>query len=377
MSNSKSIYLDYAASTPVVEEVLSAIIPYFTTIYSNPSNEINAVGQTATNAVKKAQEQIKDLLNAWDYEIVFTSGATESINTALKSLFTLAGGKKNKIITCKTEHKAVLSVCEYLETIGAEIEYLPVDINGNISLENLKNIITKETLAVVLMSVNNEAGIIHDIDGISKICQEKSVRFLCDATQAVGKLPLNLTEIPVDYLIFSGHKIYAPKGVGVLLIRKDEKLIPLIHGGGQQANLRSGTLNVPGIVGVGKAAELLKGKIVSEFVRITKLQKEFEKGLLKTGKVSIISRDTNRSPYISNIHFLSNESEEIIFPLKDKLFFSTGSACTTQIIETSHVLREMGMKSEEAGNCLRFSFGISTTAEEINQALTLLKSIIE
>jgi len=377
MSNKRPVYLDYAASTPVDEEVLNEIIPYFTTIYSNPSNTINVLGQSASNAVKRAEEQIKDLLNAWDYEIVFTSGATESINTALKSLFALYGNNRNKIITCKTEHKAVLSVCEYLETLGAEIEYLPVDINGNISLFDLEKSITENTLAVALMSVNNETGVIHDIDKISKICQNKSVNFLCDATQAVGKLEFDLEQVSPDFLIFSGHKMYAPKGVGVLLIRKNENLIPLIHGGGQQTNLRSGTLNVPGIVGVGKAAELLKDKRDSEFFRITQLQKEFESKLLETGKVAIVGKEAKRSPFISNLHFLNNDSEEIIFPLKDKLFFSTGSACTTQIIEPSHVLRGMGMENAQAENCLRFSFGKHTSTEDIQIALTLLKNIVD
>jgi len=225
MSNKRPVYLDYAASTPVAEEVLNEVIPYFRTIYSNPSNTINTIGQSASSAVKKAEEQIKELLNAWDYELVFTSGATESINTALKSLFALYGNNRNRIITCKTEHKAVLSVCEYLETLGAEIEYLPVDINGNISLFDLEKSITENTLAVALMFVNNETGVIHDIEKISNICLTKSVSFICDATQAVGKMEIDLQHISPDFLIFSGHKMYAPKGVGALLIRKNEKLI--------------------------------------------------------------------------------------------------------------------------------------------------------
>ncbi len=376
MSKFKPIYLDYAASTPVAEEVLNEIIPYFTTIYSNPSNTINAIGQSASIAVNKAEEHIKELLNAWDYEIVFTSGATESINTALKSLFALHSTTKNKIITCRTEHEAVLSVCAYLETLGAEIEYLPVDINGNIYLVDLENAITENTLAVALMFTNNETGVIHDIENITKICRAKSVSFICDATQGVGKLELDMDIVAPDFLIFSGHKMYAPKGIGALLIRKHEKLIPLIHGGGQQTNLRSGTLNVPGIVGIGKAAELLKGKRDREYKRITKLKEEFEKQLLLTGKVAVVAKDANLSPFISNIHFLNNDSEEIIFPLEDKLFFSTGSACTTQIVEPSHVLKGMGMGNSEAENCLRFSFGMETTKEDILTALTLLKNII-
>lgn len=372
MSNNKPIYLDYAASTPVVEEVLNEIIPYFTTIYGNPSNGINEIGISASKAVRKAEGQIKSLLNAWEYDIVFTSGATESINTALKSLFSLYANKRNKIITCKTEHKAVLSVCNYLETMGAEIEYLPVDINGNVSLTDLEKSITDTTLAVTLMHVNNETGVIHDIESISKICQDKLVNFICDATQAIGKIETDMENFNPDFLIFSGHKMYAPKGVGALLIRKNEKLIPLIHGGGQQTNLRSGTLNVPGIVGIGKAAELLNENINSEFGRVSQLQAKFESELLKTGKVSIVAQGANRSPFISNIHFLNNESEEIIFPLRDKLFFSTGSACTTQIVETSHVLRGMGMQSSDAGNCLRFSFGKQTTLKDLSIAIELL-----
>ncbi|MBI9062571.1 MAG: cysteine desulfurase [Marinilabiliaceae bacterium] len=376
MENIRPIYLDYAASTPVVEEVMNEIIPYFTSIYSNPSNTINTMGNAASQAVGKAQKQIKELLNAWDYEVIFTSGATEGINTCLKSLYSLYGQNKNHIITCKTEHKAVISVCEYLESIGAEISYLPVDKNGQISLEDLKNSIKNNTIAVALMAVNNEMGVIHDFKGISAICEANDVKFVCDATQAVGKIHVDPSTINIDYLILSGHKMYAPKGIGALLFKKGDKVNPLIHGGAQQGDLRSGTLNVPGIVGLGKAAEILKASREDLYVKIRELQETFEGELLKTGKIRVIGKEGNRSPYISNIQFLENDVEELIFPMRDKLYFSTGSACTSEIIEPSYVLKAMGLKNEEAERCLRFSYGMVTTKNEINQALTLLKSII-
>ncbi|MCL3779507.1 cysteine desulfurase [Prolixibacteraceae bacterium JC049] len=359
------IYLDYAASTPVDKDVLRELLPYFTELYANPSNSINSAGQKAFDAVKKSEQQIQEALNTSDYNVIFTSGATESINTCLKSLYTQFGFKKHQIITCKTEHKAVLSVCEYLEQMGAEIIYLPVDKNGNVSLEDLKKSISEKTLAVSLMYVNNETGVIHDIQAISEICQISNVSFVCDATQAVGKLPLDLNDTSIDYLIFSGHKIYAPKGIGVLLINKKAKQLPLIHGGGQQNNLRSGTLNVPGIVALGKAVEKSCKEAPLEYTRTRILRDQFETALAKTGKIKIIAEQANRSPYISNIQFLFNDSEEIILPLRDKIFFSTGSACTSAIVEPSHVLTAMDIENHLAEKCLRFSFGAPTTQEEI------------
>lgn len=377
MTKRKPIYLDYAASTPVDPKVIAEMLPYFSDIYANPSNAINDLGVQAQEAIDKSIEQIKDTLNAHDYKLIFTSGATESINTCLKSIYLQNGHKKNQIITCKTEHKAVLSVCKYLEELGAEIKYLSVDCEGNISTQELKESISKETLAVTLMHVNNETGVIHDIETINKICNEKEVPFICDATQAVGKLPIDLQKNPIDFLCFSGHKIYAPKGIGALLIRKTRNILPIIHGGGQQHNYRSGTLNVPGIVAIGKALELTSTNIQKEYRRIERLQKDFEEQLVETGKVDIIGSKQNRSPFISNLLFKENHSEEIIFPLRNKLFFSTGSACTSEIIEPSHVLTSMGIERKKAERCLRFSFGTPTSQEEINSAINLLNDIIQ
>lgn len=373
---SKPIYLDYAASTPVDETVLKEMLPYFTNNYANPSNAINSAGQKASKAVKKSEQQIKKALHAFDHEVIFTSGATESLNTCLKSLYTQFGFKKNQIITCKTEHKAVLSVCEYLEQFGAEIIYLPVDENGNISLEELKDTISEKTLAVSLMYVNNETGVVHDIQAISEICQTNRIPFICDATQAIGKLPLDLNNTPIDYLIFSGHKIYAPKGIGALLINKKAKQFPLIHGGGQQNNLRSGTLNIPGIVALGKAIEKFCKEAPLEYTRIRILRDQFETAFIKTGKIKIIGEQANRSPYISNIQFPFNDSEEFILPLRDKIFFSTGSACTSAIVEPSHVLTAMGIENHLAEKCLRFSFGTSTTQEEITTTINHFVNIL-
>jgi cysteine desulfurase len=377
MNASEYIYLDYAASTPVLKEVIEEMMPFYTEYCGNPSNSINAMGDYVDNAINKSKDNLFGLLKAQDYEIVFNSGATEGINTCLKSLYSIYGGNKKHIITCKTEHKAVIEVCNYLQNIGAEITYLSVDENGNIDLNELKNKINQNTLAVVLMAVNNETGVIHDIGMISELCKENSTRFVCDATQAVGKIKIDLCKTPIDYVILSGHKMYAPKGIGALLYKKQEKIIALIHGGGQQNNIRSGTLNVTGIVGLGKAASILAINPKDEYERIKKLQSIFENELLSSGKTFVVANGAKRSPFISNICFTENDVEDIIFPSRNLISFSTGSACTSEIIEPSYVLSAMGLNSYNADKCLRFSFGIQTTQNDINQALVHFKTLLK
>ncbi|MCW3788496.1 cysteine desulfurase family protein [Plebeiibacterium sediminum] len=373
MNISEHIYLDYAASTPTLPEVVEEVLPYMVENFSNPSNGIHNGGKTVAQAIEKATTRIQKLIGAWDYDVIYTSGATEGLNMTLKGLYLESGHHKKQIITCKTEHKAVLAVCDYLTELGAEISYVDVNIDGELNYDQLKQLISENTLAVCLMAVNNETGVIHDIDTISSICLQNNVKYICDGTQAVGKLPLNIEKTPIDALIFSGHKMYAPKGIGAVVLKRSFKIHPLIHGGGQQNDRRSGTLNVPGIVGLGKAAEILTERITIENDNIRRLQKLLEGQLTKEQKSKIIGAQAKRSPYISNIYFHLNEHEEIIFPLSSKIYFSTGSACTSEIIEPSHVLRAMGMDSKEADRCLRFSFGIQTTENEVKEAIDLIK----
>nr|WP_321411413.1 cysteine desulfurase family protein [uncultured Carboxylicivirga sp.] len=378
MNTPDYLYFDYAASSPVFDEVIEAMMPFYQKYYGNPSNNINGMGIFIEDAIEISKNNIFELLNAQNHDVIFNSGATEGINTCLKSLYSLYGGDRKQIITCKTEHKAVIEVCNYLENFGAEIIYLPVDNNGNIKLEDLQNVVNNNTLGVVLMAVNNETGVMHDIKRISEICLENSIRFICDATQAVGKIKIDLNAVDIDYLILSGHKMYAPKGIGAILYKKSENFNALIHGGGQQKNFRSGTLNVPGIIGLGKAAEILIGKQNTEFDKIQIIQNTFESSLLKYREnLFVVSKDVNRSPFISNICFKNKDVEEILLPTRTYLSISTGSACSSQLIKPSHVLLAMGFSDNIADKCLRFSFGIQTTPKEVEQLLYILNSLLQ
>lgn len=369
----KHIYLDYAATTPVDKRVLDDMLPYFLEDFGNPASS-NLFGQKASNVVRVIENNIKNFFKADDFNIVFTSGATESINMCLKSLFFEYGHERNVIITSKTEHKAVLEVCSYLESIGAEIIYLPVDRNGNISIDDLEKTLSDKTLAVALMAVNNETGVIHDVESIGELCSSRKVKFICDSTQTVGKVNFSVDNI--DYFVLSAHKIYGPKGVGAILFKKNNLLTPLIHGGGQQNNYRSGTLNVSGIVGLGSAIKLLEDSYISDSKRILTLKNKFESELLSTGKIEILSINANRSPYISNVHFINSDIDSIKLPLQAKISFSSGSACTSKIIKPSHAITAMGYSDEEAGRCLRFSFGRNITESDIDIALQEIKKLL-
>lgn len=371
----KPIYLDYASTTPVDKRVVKQMLPYFMEEFGNPSS-LHLYGQKAEYAVKDAERKIKEFINTDDYNVVFTSGATESINTCLKSLFFEYGHKRNIIITSKTEHKAVLEVCLYLESIGAEIVYLPVDRMGNISIDDLNKSINNKTLAVALMAVNNETGVINDIEKIGELCESNNVKFVCDTTQALGKIDIDIEKAKIDYLVLSAHKIYGPKGIGALLFKKGNTLMPLIHGGGQQNNYRSGTINVSGIVGFGGAINILKDIELSDRERVLNLKERFEQQLLKTKKIEIISNKANRSPYIANIHFKEMDIDMIKLPLQKFVAFSGGSACTSKIVEPSHVIRAMGYSNDEASRCLRFSFGRTTTSEDIDVVVEEIKKLL-
>lgn len=333
--NEKPIYLDYAATTPVDPRVLEAMLPYFTEEFGNPSSQ-HECGKRAMAAIDRASQQIADSLNCLPEEIIYTSGATEAINLAIKGTFEANIGKGNHIITVATEHKAVLDTCEYLETIGAEVTYLGVDSDGLIDLQELETAIKPSTILISVMWVNNETGVIQDVEAISKIAHDHGIPYMCDATQAVGKVPVDIKRSGIDLMVFSGHKIYGPKGIGALIKKRDLKIAPQIHGGGQQQKLRSGTFNVPGIVGLGVAiiinllSEELPLKFNTSNIKL-KLNKDF----------NAIQVSLKKSIPLIEIYKCSRINLQI---LKKSFLFSQGSACQSSLLEESHVIKAMGLK---------------------------------
>lgn len=357
------IYFDNAATTKIDDEILEAIIPYFSIHYANPSSN-HLLGKELKKVIKKSKHQISNFLQCNENQITFTSGSTESINTILKGMFFSCLEKGNHIITVKTEHKAVLETCKYLETIGAEITYLDVDENGLIDLIQLENSIKKNTILTCVMHANNETGIIQDIDTIGKICKKHTIDFFVDATQSIGKIPINLENI--DFLCFSGHKIHAPKGIGVLYTKEYSKISPLLHGGNQEL-IRSGTLNTPGIVGIGMACELL---LSTEFKEINDLKLYLEKELQTLTNILIHGKNVERISTISNICFYDFEEGLLIEKLKD-FAISQASACNSSVIQPSYVLKAMNLTNEQSFRSIRISVSKFTTQKEIDVFLSI------
>ncbi|MCB9033280.1 MAG: cysteine desulfurase [Chitinophagales bacterium] len=369
------IYLDYNATTPVDEKVLQAMLPYFTTHFGNAASATHTFGWIAKDVVETARNNIAQHLNCSESEIIFTSGATESLNLAIKGIYERYQTKGNHIITCKTEHNAVLDTCKYLETKGATISYLSVDENGLINLDELEKCITDKTILVAIMLANNETGVIQPIQDIAKITHQKNTILCCDATQALGKIPVDVQQLNVDVMAFSGHKMYAPKGIGALYIRRRNPrvtLTPLLHGGGHEKSYRSGTLNVPAIVGLSKAVD-----IISFDNQLATMRNDLENKLLdKFGdKIKINGINAPRLPNTSNILF-PIDAVDIIKQIKMKVAVSTGSACTSAENKPSHVLTAMHLTEQEAKKCIRFSFGKYNTMEDVEQVLTILSNTI-
>jgi cysteine desulfurase len=350
MNGNNVIYLDNNATTPLDPRVLDAMLPYFTENFGNASSQ-HPFGEVANAGVKEARNQVANLIGADMNELIFTSGATEGINLAIKGVFDAYVNKGSHIITVCTEHTAVLDVCRYLETIGAEVTYLPVQSDGLLNLDTLKDAIRPDTILVSVMFVNNETGVIQPIKEIAEIAHEKSALFMTDATQAVGKLPLKVDEYGIDIMPFSGHKLYGPKGVGALFIRQRRpnkvRIIPLQHGGGHERGYRSGTLNVPGIVGLGKACQIAQKEMNSNEKKILKWRDELELELLKIDGAFINGHKEKRLYNTINICFPDIDSDALIMGLTNpennspSIMVSNGSACTATSIEPSHVL--MGM----------------------------------
>lgn len=364
------IYLDNAATTKVDEEVLQEMLPYFQQKYGNASSTNHAFGWVADEAVKLATERIAATLQVKPAEIIFTSGATESINLALKGIFYRYLSKGKHIITAQTEHPAVLDTCLQLEKQGAEINRLAVDINGLIDLNELEKSIRSDTVIVAIMAVNNETGIVQPIEEIGKICRRKQVLFFCDATQAIGKIPLFPAEFGISMAAFSAHKIHGPKGVGVLWINQQRpaiKLLPQIDGGNQQNGMRAGTLNVPGIVALGKACKLIK----QGSGQINSLREILEEKLkADLPGIIILGETVRRAPHISNIIFPGVLAARLIASLQKVIAVSTGSACTSGEEEPSHVLTAMGLSDEQSRMAIRLSLSKFTSEEEIITAVS-------
>jgi cysteine desulfurase len=338
--NEMPLYFDSAASTPVDKRVLDVMYPYFSEIFGNASSS-HIYGKQAKKAIEIARKQVSDLINCNENEVFFTSGATESINMALKGYVEANTGKGNHIITVKTEHKAVLSTCEYLETKGIEVTYLDVDANGLIRLDELRSAIKESTLLIAIMYVNNEIGVIQPIAEIGNIAQENNISFFCDATQAVGKVKVDVQVDNIDMLCFSGHKLNGPKGIGVLYKKNEIELTPLLHGGGQEKGLRAGTLNTPLIVGLGKACEIISeeiDEIISNlFVKNAEIERYYEEN-----NIGIVNfKNVKKAPHILSITLNDYKADDFLI-LKSKEFVaSTGSACNSSVITRSHVLQSL------------------------------------
>ncbi|TKG89213.1 cysteine desulfurase [Puteibacter caeruleilacunae] len=365
-------YFDYAASTPVLPAILKEMEPYFLNNYHNPSNSNSLQSLEIEQLIEEYSMDILNLFGSEKYKIVYTSGATESINMCLKGLFNIGYPTKRKIITTKTEHNAVISVCDDLAKLGAEIVYLPVDNAGLISLRDLEAQMDENTLAVVLMGVNNETGVINDIEGIAKLCAAKSINFCCDTTQTIGKIPIDLSETPIDFLVGSAHKIYGPKGVGFLVMSEKHGLPALIHGGGQQNNLRSGTVNVPSIVGFYHALKYSCNNLIKFNKHVCGLRDFFEEEILKFGCFQVVCKNSYRSPYISNIQSTKHDVNVLFAEIQDQITYSTSSACSSAKNKGSHVLQAMGYLGEQSANSVRFSFSHLTTKKDIKSLLKLI-----
>ncbi len=377
----RPIYLDYCSTTPTDREVWKSIEPFFTEHFGNPSSSQHAYARFARAQLGVAAGQVAELLSVQPSEIVFTSGATEAINFGIKGYFESYKQRGKHIISAKTEHKAVLDCLEYLEKNGAEISWLDCDENGEIELNQLRDFIRTDTLMVCLMWGNNETGAIHPLQKIGEICADYGVVFFSDATQAIGKMPVAPKESNISILALSGHKFYGPKGMGALYISSGNpriKLSPIIHGGGQQMGLRGGTVNLPGAVGLGKAAELARMRIPEESSKSFNLREHFETGLKsKIEDLRVISEPVNRLPHISNVAFKGISSTELVEKMSPELAVSNASSCTTGKGRKSHVLKAMNLDAKWRDGAVRFSFGKYTTADEVDRAVDIVTRSID
>ncbi|HCK21726.1 MAG TPA: IscS subfamily cysteine desulfurase, partial [Bacteroidetes bacterium] len=372
------IYLDNSSTTPVDPRVLEAMIPYYTEHFGNAASRSHPFGWSAEDAVDHAREQVARLINATEKEIIFTSGATEGDNLAMKGVFDMYSRKGNHIITVTTEHKAVLDTGKHIEKMGGEVTYLKVDNQGNIDLKELEAAITDKTILVSIMYANNEMGTIHPIREIADIVHKKGALLFTDATQAVGKIPVDVIADGIDLMTFTAHKMYGPKGVGALYVRRKNprvKVTAQLDGGGHERGMRSGTLNVPGIVGFGKAAELAMQEMHQDAERLSALRDKLENALLGLEEAYVNGNPNSRLPHLTNISFKYVEGEGLMMAFKD-IAVSSGSACTSASLEPSYVLKALGLGDDLAHSSIRFSLGRFTTEEQIDFTIDHVKTAV-
>lgn len=373
----KMIYMDYQATTPLDKRVLDEMMPYFTDKFGNPHSRTHKYGYEAEEAIETARAEIASLINSDPSEIIFTSGATESNNLALKGVMRFYKEKKNHLITINTEHKCVLDTARVLEQEGFRVTYLKVKQNGIIDVEELKSAITDQTSLVSVMFVNNEIGVIQPIKEIGEICRERGVFFHTDAAQAFGKIPINVSEMKIDLMSISGHKVYGPKGIGALYVGKKPRvrLTPLISGGGQERGMRSGTLPTSLIVGLGAASRYAQSEMQANYQHIKKLSDVFINSMLEIPEVFLNGDIENRFPGCINLSFSCIEGESMIGAIKH-LAVSSGSACTSSSLEPSYVLKAIGVEEELAHTSIRFGIGKDSTEEEILFAVEEIKKAV-
>jgi cysteine desulfurase len=366
------IYLDHNATTPCDPRVVDAMIPYFTQNFGNAASRNHPFGWQAEEAVDYAREQVAQLIGADPKEIIFTSGATEADNLAIKGVFEMYAAKGNHIITCNIEHKAVLDTCKHLEKEGAEITYMQVKPNGLIDLEELEAAIKPNTILIALMYANNEIGTLMPMQEISRIARKHGVLVFSDATQAVGKIPVDVKKDGIDLMAMTAHKMYGPKGIGALYVRRKNprvKVTAQMDGGGHERGMRSGTLNVPGIVGFGKACELCRLEMEQDAQRLSQLRNKLETALLGLEEAYVNGDREQRLPHVSNISFKYVEGEGLLMGFNKEIALSSGSACTSASLEPSYVLKALGLGDDLAHSSLRFGLGRYTTEEQIDYTI--------
>ena len=373
------VYLDNNATTPCDPRVVEAMIPYFTESFGNAASRNHPFGWAAEEAVDYAREQVAKLVGADPKEIIFTSGATEADNLAIKGVFEMYSSKGNHIITATTEHKAVLDTCKHIEKLGGEVTYLQVKRDGLIDLSELEAAIKPATILISIMYGNNEIGVIQPIREISAIAKKHGVLFFTDAVQAVGKIPVNVQKDGIDLMAFTAHKMYGPKGIGALYVRRKNprvKVTAQVDGGGHERGMRSGTLNVPGIVGFGKAAELARLEMDQDAKRLSSLRDKLESELLKIEETYVNGNREHRLPHVTNISFKHVEGEGLLMGFNKNIALSSGSACTSASLEPSYVLKALGLGDDLAHSSLRFGLGRFTTEDQIDYTIEQVRNTV-
>jgi len=366
------IYLDNNSTTPMDPRVLEAMIPFFTEHFGNAASRNHPFGWEAEEAVDYSREQVAKLIGADPKEIIFTSGATEGDNLGIKGVFEMYASKGNHIITCTTEHKAVLDTCKHIERSGGEVTYLEVKADGLVDLKELEAAIRPTTILIAIMYANNEIGVIQPIHEISALAKKNGILFFSDAVQAVGKIPVDVNKDGIDIMAFTAHKMYGPKGIGALYVRRKNprvKVTAQMDGGGHERGMRSGTLNVPGIVGFGKACELARLEMADDAARLSKLRDKLENGLVQLEETYVNGNREHRLPHVTNISFKYVEGEGLLMGFNKNIALSSGSACTSASLEPSYVLKALGLGDDLAHSSLRFGLGRFTTEDQIDYTI--------